>query len=125
MILNRPEDEPVAPSGRIGQVLGGLAILYLVARLVIMLINVQPPNPEVANAAPPALPEQCVAWSGPTCIQTERYDWGSMAAVGTDLFNDGLFPFEAISILLVVAVVGASAIARPLHSEDDAKGGVA
>ena len=30
MILNRPEDEPVAPSGRIGQVIGGAAIIYLV-----------------------------------------------------------------------------------------------
>jgi hypothetical protein len=28
-----------------------------------------------------------------------------------------LFPFEAISILLLVAVVGAIAIARPLHED--------
>jgi NADH-quinone oxidoreductase subunit J len=48
------------------------------------------------------------------------YDWGSIGAVGTDLFGPGLFPFEAISILLLVAVVGAIAIARPLRAEDDA-----
>src|SRR5678816_4665303 len=41
MILNRPEDEPVAPSGRIGQVIGGAAILYLVYRLVMLLIHVK------------------------------------------------------------------------------------
>ena len=43
MILNRPEDEPVAPSGRIGQGLGGLAILYLVGRLSMLLVHVRVP----------------------------------------------------------------------------------
>ena len=117
MILNRPEDEPVAPAGRAGQALGGVAILYLVGRLILMLIQVQPPNPAIAMAAPVAT--------------AEGHDWGSVKAVGTDLFGPGLFPFEAISILLLVAVVGAIAIARPLHVEDDepakarSEGGVA
>jgi NADH-quinone oxidoreductase subunit J len=105
MILNRPEDEPVAPAGRAGQVLGGVAIVYLVGRLIWMLKEVQPPNLAIAMAAPR--------------VTAEGHDWGSVKAVGTDLFNGGLFPFEAISILLLVAVVGAIAIARPLHAEDD------
>jgi NADH-quinone oxidoreductase subunit J len=132
MILNRPEDEPIAPSGRAGQVLGGLAIVYLVGRLIMMLIRVQPANPDVAAAAPPPLPPHCIAWGKDNaCLETARHDWGSIGAVGTDLFNAGLFPFEAISVLLLIAVVGAIAIARPLHAEDDdpatkrAEGGVA
>ena len=103
MILNRPEDEPVAPSGRAGQAIGGLAILYLVARLAMLLWHVVPKNPKAALAAP---------------LPTPDGDWGSVKAVGVDLFNGGLFPFEAISILLLVAVVGAIAIARPLHEDD-------
>jgi hypothetical protein len=71
-----------------------------------MLTGVQPPNLETAMAAPPTTP------SG--------YDWGSIGAVGTDLFGPGLFPFESISILLLVAVVGAIAIARPLRGDGDA-----
>jgi len=43
-------------------------------------------------------------------------------AVGTALFGPGLFPFEAISILLLVGVVGAIAIARPLHEDQDNAG---
>jgi NADH-quinone oxidoreductase subunit J len=105
MILNRPEDEPVAPSGRIGQALGGLSILYLVGRLISILMQVEPPNPALAMAAP--LPT------------AQGHDWGTVRAVGTDLFGPGLFPFEAISILLLVAVVGAIAIARPLREDDD------
>jgi NADH-quinone oxidoreductase subunit J len=132
MILNRPEDEPVAPSGRAGQALGGLAIIYLIWRLCSMLVHVEPPNPDVAMNAPPALPEQCVEWkrdetvprnkgepAPEICVRSERPDWGSIAAVGTDLFGPGVFPFEAISILLLVAVVGAFAFARPLRPGAD------
>jgi len=104
MILNRPEDEPVAPTGHVGQVVGGIAILYLIGRLVLLLLDVQLPNKAIALAAPHAT--------------SLGHDWGSVKAVGTDLFNGGLFPFEAISILLLVAVVGAIAIARPLHEAD-------
>jgi NADH-quinone oxidoreductase subunit J len=115
MILNRPEDEPVAPAGRAGQAIGGIAIVYLVGRLILVLIEVEPPNLAIATAAPKAT--------------AQGHDWGSVRAVGTDLFGPGLFPFEAISILLLVAVVGAIAIARPLHEDDPAKahskGGVA
>ena len=108
MILNRPEDEPVAPTGRAGQALGGIAIVYLVGRLIMLLWKVQPPDPTKALAAPG--------------LTLEGHDWGSVKAVGTDLFNGGLFPFEAISILLLVAVVGAIAIARPLHEDQDNSG---
>ncbi len=108
MILNRPEDEPVAPSGRAGQAIAGIAILYLVGRLIMLLWKTQPANPAAAAAAPP--------------VTAEGHDWGSVKAVGTDLFNGGLFPFEAISILLLVAVVGAIAIARPLHEDQDNTG---
>jgi NADH-quinone oxidoreductase subunit J len=104
MILNRPEDDPIAPTGRAGTALGALAILYLVGRLAMLLIHVH--APAAALAAPAALP-----------IGGEQVPWGSVKAVGTDLFSAGLFPFEAISILLLVAVVGAIAIARPLHED--------
>ncbi len=109
MILNRPEDEPVAPTGRIGQALGGLAIVYLIGRLAMLLVHIQLPNKAIAMAAPAQLHLP---------ISNETVDWGSVKAVGTDLFNGGLFPFEAISILLLVAVVGAIAIARPLREHD-------
>jgi NADH-quinone oxidoreductase subunit J len=104
MILNRPEDEPVAPSRRIGAVIAGVAILYLVGRLIMMLWKVVPPNAAKAIAAPG--------------ITAQGHEWGTVKAVGTDLFGPGLFPFEAISITLLVAVVGAIAIARPLHEDE-------
>ncbi|MBV8756446.1 MAG: NADH-quinone oxidoreductase subunit J [Deltaproteobacteria bacterium] len=106
MILNRPEDEPVAPSGRVGQGLGALAILYLVGRLAMLLIHVH--VPAAAVTAPAMLTYPGAA---------DPVAWGGVKSVGMDLFGAGLFPFEAISILLLVAVVGAIAIARPLHED--------
>ncbi|MDB4955458.1 MAG: NADH-ubiquinone/plastoquinone oxidoreductase chain 6 [Myxococcales bacterium] len=107
MILNRPEDEPVAPSGRVGQGIGVVAIVYLVYRLALLFIHIRVPNAQIAIPGPQAV---------------GGHDWGSVQAVGTDLFNGGLFPFEAISILLLVAVVGAIAIAKPLHERDVPEG---
>lgn len=106
MILNKPEDEPFALSGRVGKVLAGLAMAYLVFRIGAVLIDV----PAHATAAQNAAPAKTAAGD----------DWGSTAAVGMNLFNDYLFPFEAVSLTLLIAVVGAIAIARPLKDDEPA-----
>jgi NADH-quinone oxidoreductase subunit J len=107
MILNRPEDEPVAPTGRAGQLVAGAAMLYLIYRLIMTLINVQAPEAAMAPPSPGT---------------ASQHEWGSVKAVGTDLFGPGLFVFEAISVLLLIAVVGAIAVARPLHEDQDNSG---
>jgi NADH-quinone oxidoreductase subunit J len=108
MVLNRPEDEPwVGKRALVGKVVALAAMAYLFARTVGVLWSVVPPDPVGAAIAPRA-----VKFHG------EIYDWGSTAAVGKELFTDGLFPFEAISILLLIAVVGAIAIARPLKNDE-------
>jgi NADH-quinone oxidoreductase subunit J len=119
MILNRPEDEPVAPSGRIGQVIGGAAIVYLVGRLCMLLIHVKAPASSLDAPGQLQLPSLKPLVQNPP--PGEFVDWGSTKAVGADLFGPGLFPFEAISILLLIAVVGAIAIARHLHEDPHAE----
>lgn len=102
MILNKPEDEPYGAPGKAGKILAILAIAYLVFRIGAVLIDVSPPSP-TADQRPPNT--------------AEGYTWGSTASVGWNLFNQYLFPFEAVSILLLIAVVGAIAIARPLRDD--------
>jgi NADH-quinone oxidoreductase subunit J len=121
MILNRPEDEPVAPTGHVGLGIGAVAILYLVYRLVMLLIHVKLPNAAIALSSPAQVQLPAIKPGVPG----EMVDWGSVKAVGANLFGPGIFPFEAISILLLVAVVGAIAIARPLKDEDHAHAGEA
>ncbi len=108
MILNRPEDDPIGPRGRAGKALAGVAILYLFVRLASLLMSVVPLDPEAAARAPR--------------LTTLGHEWGSTKAVGTELFTGYVFPFEAISILLLVAVVGAIAIARPLRDDASEEG---
>ena len=142
MILNRPEDEPVAPTGRVGQGIAVVAMLYLVFRLAMLLVSVKaperamgPPEPVQVTLNTNCDPARCEA-AGGRCVTAAAnqpqvcrisHEWGTVRAVGTDLFGPGVFPFEAISILLLVGVVGAIAIARPLHEdakpEAEAEGG--
>jgi NADH-quinone oxidoreductase subunit J len=121
MVLNKPEDEPWGLVGLPGKALAGLAMIYLTLRLVMLVWSVSPPDVQHAAAAPPPVP--IITWvQDQTTHQlrpvTETLDWGSTGAVGTSLFGDYVFPFEAISILLLIAVVGAIAIARPLKDDE-------
>jgi NADH-quinone oxidoreductase subunit J len=106
MILNKPEDEPWALDGLLGKVLAGGALGYFVLRLGGILWQVKDtPAAAAAQLAP-----------GST---VDGGDFGSVAEVGRVLFTDYVFAFEAISVILLSAVVGAIAIARPGGSSDE------
>ncbi|MEZ4367632.1 MAG: NADH-quinone oxidoreductase subunit J [Kofleriaceae bacterium] len=113
MILNRPEAEPFATTGRAGKGLAAAGMAYLLLRLVTMLWKVSP-GPLAAKA--PAAVDIGVANKLGQHVP-ELVDWGSTKAVGAELFTGYLFPFEAVSILLLIAVVGAIAVARPLDPQ--------
>ena len=49
-------------------------------------------------------------------------DFGSIDTIGRVLFSDGLVPFELSSGLLMVAIVGAVAVARGHHKTDNPHG---
>lgn len=41
-----------------------------------------------------------------------EHDFGTIDGMGRTLFSDGVVPFELVSILLIVAIIGAVAVAR-------------
>ena len=43
-------------------------------------------------------------------------EFGTVAKIGEYFFTEFLFPFEAISILLIIAVIGAVVVARTVVS---------
>jgi NADH-quinone oxidoreductase subunit J len=110
MILNRPEEEPWSVQGLLGKALAGLALAYLVFRLGGVLWGIKD-SAHAVLAAPRPVYELVAGDPG---------DFGSIRAVGNTLFREYLFPFEAVSLVLLVAVVGALAVARP-HIKDDGK----
>ncbi|RMH43453.1 MAG: NADH-quinone oxidoreductase subunit J [Deltaproteobacteria bacterium] len=102
MILNREEDEPWALSGLAGKGVATVALVYLLVRVGQVLWRVR-------EAAPAALEA------------VNGHEFGTTRALGSTLFRSYLFPFEAVSVVLLVAVVGAIAVARPTrrHAEQE------
>jgi NADH-quinone oxidoreductase subunit J len=98
MILNKEEEEPWALRGLLGKGLAALGLVYLTVRLIGIL------------------------WRAPGQIQQPALvdpDFGTTHAMGKILFSSYLFPFEAISIVLLIAVVGALVLAHPGHPNVD------
>ncbi|MEI7705143.1 MAG: NADH-quinone oxidoreductase subunit J [Deltaproteobacteria bacterium] len=53
-----------------------------------------------------------LAQSGPRAMRAVGADFGTVRAVGRILFTQYLLPFEATSVLLLVAIVGAVVVAK-------------
>jgi NADH-quinone oxidoreductase subunit J len=51
-------------------------------------------------------------WNQAQTVRSPGIEYGSIDAIGKSLFNDGIVPFELSSALLLVAIVGAVAVAR-------------
>jgi NADH-quinone oxidoreductase subunit J len=92
MILNREEVTPL--SLRPTRVLGVLAGVYLFVKFVDVTVA-------MPMTTPPAPSD----------------NFGTVAAVGDLLFRDFLYPFEAISVLLLVAIIGGVVISRSHQKE--------
>jgi NADH-quinone oxidoreductase subunit J len=94
MILNKEEEEPWALRGVVGKAIAGVALVYLLVRLIQVL------------------------WTAPAAIHvqgTQAPDFGTTKAMADVLFSSYLFPFEAASLVLLIAVVGALVLAHPAH----------
>ncbi len=102
MILNREEIEPVSFKGiitrAIGVVAGGYTMLVL-ARVV------WSSRAGAFGQAPKALDDS----------------FGTVQAVGASLFREFVFPFEAVSLLLLVAIVGGVIVSRSQKQEEQAE----
>jgi len=94
MILNREEVAPLAL--RPMRLLGVAAAIYLLV-VFFKVVSVGVPTDQV----PHVLPES----------------YGTVASVGDMLFREFLYPFEAISLLLLVAIVGGVVISRSHQKE--------
>ena len=98
MVLNRDEVNPVPESGVLDRALGAGALVYLVWRLGEIIAS--PVGASVRAGRPSA-------------------DYGTVGKIGDYFFDQFLFPFEAISILLVIAVIGVLVAELSINELDD------
>lgn len=92
MVLNREEEEPWSLRSPVLKAFGTGAVVYLLVRLGEVLF-LSPTLAVTRAGQPPA-------------------NFGSVAAIADYFFTRFLFPFEAISILLIIAVIGAVVLTR-------------
>jgi NADH-quinone oxidoreductase subunit J len=104
MILNKEEEEPWAVKGILGKAAAVGGLLYFLVRMVLLLWNMRAPTGGLGTEKP---------W-----LPGEFAAFGSTKAVGAELFTSYLFPFEAISVALLIAIVGAVVLAHPDHSSE-------
>jgi NADH-quinone oxidoreductase subunit J len=104
MILNRDEEHPIALRGLFVRAAGVLAAGYFFYRLAWIVIRERQTDVMATTITLP-IPE-----------------YGNAASIGRLLFGDFLFPFEAISLLLLVAVVAGVLLARPPRPAASADG---
>jgi NADH-quinone oxidoreductase subunit J len=102
---------------------GAVVVLFV---FVIMLLGPAANSPQDGRGIGwRAVAAAAVAGIGGMLLFTVRYvqmampertdSYGTMNVVGSFLFKQGVLPFELISVTLVIAVVGAFAIARGKH----------
>jgi NADH-quinone oxidoreductase subunit J len=95
MMLGRDDTEPWAMKSLTTKLLGGGGAVIVLGLTLLRVLG--RPGPALSKeGAPPA-------------------GFGSVEAFGDLLFKDYLFPFEAVSLLLLLAVIGAVVIARGRH----------
>ncbi|MBX7101733.1 MAG: NADH-quinone oxidoreductase subunit J [Myxococcaceae bacterium] len=94
MLLSLTESGPVAQLSP-SRILGAVGTAGLLAALVGALLR---------------LPKTLPTWVSDTA-QVQRF--GTIKEVGQVMYTQWLFPFEAVSLLLLVAIVGAVVVAKP------------
>jgi NADH-quinone oxidoreductase subunit J len=95
MIVSRDEEAPIALRGLLVRSTAILATGYLFYRIAWLVMQSRTSDVFMVSKSFP-IP-----------------GYGTAASVGQLLFSDFLFPFEAVSLLLLVAVVGGVVLARP------------
>jgi NAD(P)H-quinone oxidoreductase subunit 6 len=93
MLINKPETKINKKKITFGDILSGIPVFGLFIFLIIMILN--------------------TTWLQPTLVSQEvKNSFQSIDIIGIHLLTDLLLPFELLSILLLVALVGAITIAR-------------
>jgi NADH-quinone oxidoreductase subunit J len=101
MIVGHDQEHPIALRGLFVRATGVLATGYLFYRIAWLVVR-ERGGEVLAAATTPPIP-----------------GFGNVASIGRLLFSDFLFPFEAVSLLLLAAVVGGVLLARPPRARKD------
>ncbi len=92
MLLSLAETETSAPALKFSSVVGGASTLGLLAVLALAISRLSSGTPRLSPA--------------------HQASFGTLRTLGQVVYTTYLFPFEAVSLLLLVAIVGAVVVAK-------------
>ena len=107
MLLGPGVSDPPTTRGLVSRTVAAAAMAMLTLGLTSALVTVAPARTLIAG---------CEPGQGPECQQ-----FGGVEAFSQYLYVDGAVPFELISVLLTVAIVGAIAVARGRSADEVAE----
>jgi NADH-quinone oxidoreductase subunit J len=116
MILNRDEVAPVSWRGILSRGLGVVTTAW--AFSFVTLLVVRAVSPAVAGGKIEGSGALAKLLGVPADVDVA---FGTVKSIGHGLFTDYVFPFEAISVLLLVAIVGGLVVSRSAKQEHDAE----
>lgn len=121
MILNRDEISPVGWRGVVSRSFGVIATGWAFAFLTTLAVRAAR-LPEVSGRALSEAELAALPLAQRLGIPAELPEgFGTVGSVGRRLFTEYVFPFEAISVLLLIAIVGGLVVSRSARQEQQAE----
>jgi len=114
-------DAPFAAAIQIIVYAGAIMVLFLFVVMLLSLTDAELGLEKITalkwvgitgSAGLLVLVVSAITQSGPRAMKAVGEDFGTVKAVGRVLFTQYLLPFEATSVLLLVAIVGAVVVAK-------------
>lgn len=123
MLLNLGEDELGEPQITLGKLGGSLLVLFLFGKLITVLSIVGDAGVATWQAVDKAGQASGALRYGANLMGATNEGFGSVPGVGRMMYTSFMVPFELVSVLLLVAAVGAVVVAKRRLSDSAHRGG--
>lgn len=112
MLLNLGDDELGEPQVTPTKVFGSLAVLFLVGKLMTVFASVGDAGVATWQAVDKEGAATGAVHYGANMFAAPNEGFGSVSEVGRMMYTSFMVPFELVSVLLLVAAVGAVVVAK-------------
>ncbi len=108
MLLNLSDRELGAEHPAVIKAVVGAGAAVLAGVLVLALWK----EPSLREPVKPLASQRLIDAHGKVVAEVSAQDWGGVSHVGETLFTQWVFPFELVSALIIVAIIGAVVLSK-------------
>lgn len=111
MLIGPVSEEKVNMRGILSRVMGASLMALITVAVAFNISSVSPDAPAITSCPGGVTDERWIASEGGQA-QLQCGEFGGVRRFGLELFREASVPFELVSVLLLVAIIGAIAIGR-------------